>query len=215
VIEEEEEAEEEAGEHKSFFILLSQSRGMNSVRSLQSHLCSFPVFATPSPPVTPPFSRQQQFCVLRRAGAAIQSRGSTVTMAGAAGTDHKVATHESNGGTEFGAENTGKKFNKDDDGAENLAAYVFGIDDLRLQPYKLPPVGQTLSLSLQSLSFLLLLSKYSYKLLEGYRASLCVYVCTQSTAPLLLSELSYKLLEGCRHHPWRALIIYICSLFWI
>ncbi len=116
------------------------------MRSLQSHLCSFPVFATPSP-VRPPFSRQEQFCVLRRAGAAIQSRGSTVTMAGAAGTDHKVATDESNGGTEFGAEKTGKKFNKDDGGAENLAAYIFGIDDLRLQPYKLPPVGQTLSLS--------------------------------------------------------------------
>ncbi len=162
---------------------------MNSVRSLQSHLCSFPVFATPSP-VRPPFSRQEQFCVLHRAGAAIQSRRSTVTMAGAAGTDHKVAAHESNGGTEFAAEKIGKKFNKDDGGDENLAAYVFGIDDLRLQPYKLPPVGQTLSLSLslslQSLSFLLLLSKFSY-----------------------------KLLEGCRHHPWRALIIYICSLFWI
>ncbi len=188
---EEEGEEEEAGEHKSFFILLSQSRGMNSVRSLQSHLCSFPVFATPSP-VRPPFSRQEQFCVLHRAGAAIQSRSSTVTMAGPAGTDHKVAAHENNGGTEFGADNIGKTSNKDDGRDENLAAYVFGIDDLRLQPYKLPPVGQTLSLSLslalslQSLSFLLLLSKFSY-----------------------------KLLEGCRHHPWRALIIYICSLFWI
>jgi hypothetical protein len=140
-------------------------------------------------------------------------------MAGAAGTDHKVATHGSNGGTEFGAEKIGKKLNKDDGGAENLAAYVCGIDDLRLQPYKLPPVGQTLSLSLslslQSLSFLLLLSKFSYKLLEGCRANLSVYVCKQSTAPLLLSELSYKLLEGCRHHPCGALIIYICSLVWI
>ncbi len=188
MIEEEgEEEEEEAGEHKSFFILLPQSRGMNSVRSLQSHLCSFPVFATPSH-LRPPYSRQEQFCVLRRAGAAIQSRVSTVTMAGAAGTDHKVAAHENNGGTEFGAEKIGNKFNKDDGRDENLAAYVFGIDDLRLQPYKLPPVGQTLSLSLSlsNLSFLLLLSKSSY-----------------------------KLLEGCRHHPWRALIIYICSLFWI
>ncbi|CAK9221880.1 unnamed protein product [Sphagnum jensenii] len=63
-------------------------------------------------------------------------------MAGAAGTDHKVAKHESNGGTEFGAEKIGKKFNKDDVGDENLAAYIFGIDDLRLQPYKLPPVGK-------------------------------------------------------------------------
>ncbi len=95
--------------------------------------------------------------MLRRAGAAIQSRVSTVTMAGAAGTDHKVAAHENNGGTEFGAEKIGNKFNKDDGRDENLAAYVFGIDDLRLQPYKLPPVGQTLSLSLSlsnlSLSF--------------------------------------------------------------
>jgi hypothetical protein len=68
-------------------------------------------------------------------------------MAGAAGTDHKVGAHENNSGTEFGAEKIGKTFNKDDGRDENLAAYVFGIDDLRLQPYQLPPVGQALSLS--------------------------------------------------------------------
>ncbi len=174
--EEEEEEEEEAGEHKSFLILLSQSRGMNSVRSLQSHLCSFPVFAAPSP-VRPPFSRQEQFCVLRRAGAAIQSRGSTVTMAGAAGTDHKVAKHESNSGTEFGAEKIGKKFNKDDVGDENLAAYIFGIDDLRLQPYKLPPVGQTLYLSNLSLFFCCCqsLATNCWKVVEPTSVCMCAH----------------------------------------